>query len=164
MIFGGSTLGQAAYGGIPWRRIVVPPSIPEDELPEGVGGTAGRVPKKAYSRLQSAYIDYLRRQKRFEEEFARLEELEVKARPGGVEIPAPLPPRISKEQFKEVAPVIQREFPGIGFRLPVEVKGEYFLPMVSFPPVILPIPDKVKRLGRELTDDEIWFLLEEDVL
>lgn len=164
MIFGGSVFGQVSYGGIAWRGIVVPPVLPEDVLPDGVGGVAPRVREKAFTRLQSAYIDYIRRQKLFDEEFARLDALEAKERPHVVEIPLPLPPKISKEQFKEVVPVIQREFPGIGFKLPAEVKGEYFLPLVSFPPLILPVPEKAKKLGRELTDDEIWFLLEEDVL
>lgn len=163
MNFGSSLFGQSCYGGIPWPRVVVPPVVPEDVLPEGVGGTAG-VPRKAFTRLQAAYIDYVRRQKLFDEEFARLDELEAKERPRVVGIPLPLPPKISKEQFREVAPAIQREFPGIGFKLPAEVKEEYFLPLVSFPQLILPVPEKVKKLGRELANDEIWFLLEEDVL
>lgn len=161
MIFGSSIFGQVSYGGIAWRGIVVPPVVPEDELPEGVGGGA---PKKAYSRLQSAYIDYIRRQKLFDEEFARLDALEAKDRPRATVKPAPLPPKISKAQFREVVPAIQREFPGIGFKFPAEAKEEYFLPMVSFPPLILLVPGRVKKLGRKLTDDKIWFLLEEDVL
>ena len=96
MIFGGSAFGQTCYGGIPWPRVVVPPTLPEVVLPEGVGGGAPGIHRKAYSRLQSVYIDYVRRQKRFDEEFARLDDLEAEARPRVVVRPVRLPPKISK--------------------------------------------------------------------
>jgi hypothetical protein len=175
MILGGSAYGQVCYGGKTWIEPavppVVPPVVPPDEVPPLGGRDAdGRqAPKKAFTTQQKNYLTYVRMLERAELYDFPVEKKVAPEKPEKISVSKPKAIsafKISKGDFDDLFPFLTEEFPEIGFGVGQDIAG-FVMPEITFPAFdVVPRKEiKIKELRvRPLTNDEIWFLLEEDVL
>lgn len=142
---------------------VIPPDVeqPPPPVPDGEQGGGDYPPRIVYTKAYKAYRDWIYQMDEVMREYDALQPPErVKA------IKAiQRPPKVSRREMKAIEPVLRADYPGIGIELPKAKPWVKVQPEITFPSIKPKIIEIITtKKGRKLSDDELWFLMDEDVL